>query len=190
MKQCRDCKAEGIGLKPPSEFNRNARAADGLAAYCRVHSSARLRDNYRKSGAKYNDQKKVWRRENPIAARLLDVRKKLTHAYGLSELGYTELFVAQGCCCAICRAPLKSQFDQAREFTRRTKVSNVAYVDHCHQTDAVRGLLCFSCNIILGKAKDDEQILLQAVRYLRESATVQAQPSGPRESLSEIEPAS
>lgn len=188
MKQCLDCAKEGTGPKPLSEFNKDSRAVSGLNSICRAHSSARLRTHYRKSGGKYNEQKKTWRRENPIAARQVEVRKYLRHTYGISEAQYTELFVRQGCSCAICHAPLKSQLDETREFTQRVRISGVACVDHCHQSGQIRGLLCFNCNIILGKAKDREQVLLNAARYLRENVTAQAQSSGPRKSLSEIEP--
>lgn len=189
MKQCIDCAKEEIGPKPLSEFNKDSRAVSGLNSVCRMHSAARLRKYYRKSGARYNEQKKVWRRENPIAARKLDVRKHIRHMYGLSEVQYTEMFVRQGCSCAICHAPLRSILDETREFTRRIRFSDVACVDHCHETGVVRGLLCFNCNIVLGKTKDSAQILLSAARYLDANRTAQAQPSGPRESLSAIEPA-
>jgi len=39
-------------------------------------------------------------------------------------------------------------------------------VDHCHRSGLVRGLLCSSCNLILGHAKDRPDRLLRAVRYL------------------------
>jgi hypothetical protein len=187
-KQCKRCKDLGIGPKPGSEFNKSTRAKTGLADYCRVHAAEKLRRCYKLSGSKYNEQKKVWRKKNPEAARILDVRKYIRGAYGLSESQYTAMFLAQNGCCGICAQELRSQFDPTREFTARKKVSNVAYVDHDHATNFVRGLLCFSCNIILGKAKDDEKILLKAVGYLRASATQQAQPVAGRESASEIEP--
>ncbi|MCY1435743.1 Recombination endonuclease VII [compost metagenome] len=40
------------------------------------------------------------------------------------------------------------------------------YVDHCHSTEKVRGLLCHSCNLILGHAKDDKGLLEKAIQYL------------------------
>jgi len=39
-------------------------------------------------------------------------------------------------------------------------------VDHCHNTNKVRGLLCSACNILLGKAKDNISILQSAINYL------------------------
>ena len=40
-------------------------------------------------------------------------------------------------------------------------------IDHDHDTDAVRGLLCYSCNVLLGVAHDDPTVLIAAIEYLR-----------------------
>ena len=40
------------------------------------------------------------------------------------------------------------------------------YVDHCHTTKEVRGLLCQGCNSGLGYFKDDTQSLANAIKYL------------------------
>lgn len=39
-------------------------------------------------------------------------------------------------------------------------------VDHDHKTGKIRGLLCSPCNFILGFAKDEIEILTNAVAYL------------------------
>jgi hypothetical protein len=41
-----------------------------------------------------------------------------------------------------------------------------AHVDHDHQTDKVRGLLCFRCNAALGQLGDDPLVVRRAARYL------------------------
>ena len=40
------------------------------------------------------------------------------------------------------------------------------YVDHCHVTNKVSGLLCSKCNTFIGLAKDDVLILKSAIDYL------------------------
>ena len=40
------------------------------------------------------------------------------------------------------------------------------HIDHCHTTGKVRGLLCESCNLVLGKVKDNVVTLERAIKYL------------------------
>lgn len=42
-----------------------------------------------------------------------------------------------------------------------------AHIDHCHETGAVRGLLCRSCNLGLGHFKDRVELLEKAMTYLK-----------------------
>lgn len=63
--------------------------------------------------------------------------------YNLSKPMYEALLAKQGGKCALCD---------------KTSVSDgikVLYVDHCHTTGAVRGLLCGECNVMM-KAVDKE----------------------------------
>ena len=39
-------------------------------------------------------------------------------------------------------------------------------VDHCHDSDDVRGLLCLSCNQGIGSFRDDPDIMTKAIEYL------------------------
>ena len=39
-------------------------------------------------------------------------------------------------------------------------------VDHCHATGKVRGLLCSSCNTLLGLSGDSQELLNRAIAYL------------------------
>lgn len=40
-------------------------------------------------------------------------------------------------------------------------------LDHCHKTGKIRGLLCTSCNSMIGFAKDRIKVLKGAIKYLR-----------------------
>lgn len=70
-------------------------------------------------------------------------------SYGLSRNEYTALVEAQAGSCRICskQKPL--------------------VIDHCHTTGKVRGLLCRSCNTLIGLAFDDAHTLERAIEYLQ-----------------------
>lgn len=70
-----------------------------------------------------------------------------------------ELKQAQDGCCAICGT-------HETDLVHGTFIHSPLVIDHDHDTGEVRGLLCPSCNVILGHAKDNPQILLNAVSYL------------------------
>lgn len=42
------------------------------------------------------------------------------------------------------------------------------FVDHCHNTNKYRGLICRNCNLMLGYAKDNINTLLSGVQYLKD----------------------
>jgi hypothetical protein len=77
----------------------------------------------------------------------------LRNAYGISLEEYDNMLESQLGCCAICAmTPEKNG--------RRLDV------DHCHETGRVRGLLCASCNLGIGKFKDNPSLLAEAIKYL------------------------
>ena len=41
------------------------------------------------------------------------------------------------------------------------------FIDHCHKSGKVRGALCRGCNSLLGFAKDDPEVLRNAIKYLK-----------------------
>ena len=77
----------------------------------------------------------------------------LEKKYDITLEQYNELLIKQDFCCAICGKHV-------------SKCKKRLAVDHDHITGEVRGLLCMQCNIILGNANDDVEILLEAINYL------------------------
>ncbi|WJV49930.1 endonuclease VII domain-containing protein [Streptomyces flavofungini] len=77
---------------------------------------------------------------------------RVHRTYGLSVDDYAQIFKFQDGRCAICRE------------TRRTNLA----VDHCHKTNAVRGLLCARCNstLLARGARDRVDVLRRAADYL------------------------
>jgi hypothetical protein len=87
-------------------------------------------------------------------------RLALKSNYGLTLEQYEAMVAAQGGRCAICG-------------TDHPGSSRIKYwsVDHDHETDAVRGLLCHGCNTGLGAFGDDIERLTKAVAYLQSYRT-------------------
>lgn len=168
MKQCSKCKE----TKTEAAFSVSRKATDGLQNHCKACHKARYAANKAHIAAKNKswrdankDHSRAYRREwakrNPVSV----TAKTLKRQYGLSVAQYEALFAEQKGRCKICRRSLTSQITETRAESRRF----VAHVDHCHSTNAVRGLLCFDCNVGLGKFQDDETVLLAAARYLAQA---------------------
>lgn len=76
---------------------------------------------------------------------------KLKAYYGLTVEQHTEMVKVRHGRCDICtKKPLRS-----------------LHIDHDHNTKAIRGLLCFKCNALLGFVSDDIDTLKAAIKYLR-----------------------
>ena len=100
-----------------------------------------------------NKKRRIEDRENVLA---IERRSKLKNTYGLTPEQYDVMLEAQGSCCAIC---------DAKKPGGRTKLF---FIDHCHTTGKVRGLLCMRCNTGLGLFLDNPRFLSKAIDYLRE----------------------
>jgi predicted nucleic acid-binding Zn ribbon protein len=77
------------------------------------------------------------------------MRKRRMMSIGLTRDGFDRLRAAQDDRCAIC-----------------DDTCDRLVMDHDHATGAFRGLLCRSCNLLLGHAHDDTSILRAAIEYL------------------------
>ena len=77
--------------------------------------------------------------------------------YGMSREDYNSMRAAQNHKCKICG------IDEV--YCLHGKL----YVDHCHTTNRVRGLLCHKCNTGLGMFQDSIPDMLKAISYLQEN---------------------
>jgi hypothetical protein len=73
--------------------------------------------------------------------------------YGISMQEFNELLKHQGGGCAICAKPISA-------LRRRMNI------DHCHETNVVRGILCSGCNTGLGHLGDNLDGLQRALDFL------------------------
>lgn len=91
--------------------------------------------------------------------------------YNITEEEYMSLLVEQNNSCKIC----------GHNGSNSVK-SEWLFVDHCHETGKVRGLLCNKCNLALGAFNDDTDRLKAAIVYLEQyqSQSELAQSSPPK----------
>lgn len=91
----------------------------------------------------------AWNRQHPHSCK----NTGLKFRYGITLETYKQLLHKQGYKCAICG---KSPKENGKSLG----------VDHCHKTNLIRGLLCITCNTVLGQLKDDPKLLKKALVYL------------------------
>lgn len=84
--------------------------------------------------------------------------QNLKRSFGITLNDYNKMLKEQKGVCAIC----------GEKETRKNKygVKSLA-VDHNHKTDKIRGLLCMRCNLFIGGMKEDINMVLKVVDYLK-----------------------
>ena len=102
---------------------------------------------------------KAWQEKNPEKVAEYSrkysagkAKQKRFIRYGITERDFHLMLEKQDNCCAIC-------------CRREPEVELV--IDHDHETEVVRGILCLSCNTALGKFHDNKGTLFAAIMYLR-----------------------
>jgi hypothetical protein len=81
--------------------------------------------------------------------------KSRDYQWGLSPEAWREMLASQDHKCKICINPL----GEAQE----------RHIDHCHETQQMRGVLCNTCNVGLGMFQDSSDLLRAALAYLESS---------------------
>lgn len=112
-----------------------------------------------KNKDKYRQRSKNYQKNNIDKVRSY----KLQKSFGITVENYNNLLKEQSGVCAICGNP-ETLFDN-----RANRLRFLA-VDHDHKTGKVRGLLCSSCNKMLGFSNDNSDILNKAIKYLTQGA--------------------
>lgn len=176
-KLCSKC---GI-LKPINDFNKfHRRGRVELESQCKMCRHAISRIYYEKNKKKILDKQKKRTQSNPerrreqCAKSMREYRKRhpqetknrarnanKKHA-GLNLEKFNVLYEKQKGLCAICGLPETSKIGGS-------KTEADLSIDHNHNTNKIRGLLCSKCNCALGLLKVDNFGVLnlqKAIEYL------------------------
>ena len=140
MKTCKGCKLE----KPLSQYSK----CGGGRTRARCKDCCKIA--YDKWKEKNPDHaKEAWRKASTkYYSKDEFYLRRRTKKYGLTVDEYKELESKQEYKCAICK----------QEIT--------LVIDHCHDSNEVRGLLCSNCNAGLGFFQDNTEVLYSAIEYL------------------------
>ena len=132
------------------------RAAELNRAWAKSNPERRreIDAKYRASdgGRKNRERKRREYVKNRDAILARNRRRYFVRTYGLSPQSLDELI---GKCAGRCHICLRT--------------SPRMHVDHNHASGKVRGYLCHACNLALGYLRDDIDVLLKAIDYLRTS---------------------
>lgn len=139
------------------EHIANRRVPHGTCIECeREHQISEVQRKYHrelKRTKKYKNMAREYRQriygteQYKMAAR----KTHLKRTYGITLDEFDSLVNLQNNKCKIC----KSSFNEIQPC-----------IDHCHKTGIVRGILCKSCNQMLGFSKDNAEVLEEAIKYL------------------------
>lgn len=147
-KICPKCKIE----KLHADYHKDSRKKIGIRSRCKACCKVETNNWREKNKSHYNNYAAMWRSKNPDRQHATEIKRH----YKLSIEKYNELLTKQKMKCVIC----DRQHDPSLKRGR-------LYVDHNHETGAVRGLLCANCNKGLGCFNEDLISLEQAIAYLK-----------------------
>lgn len=88
-------------------------------------------------------------------------KQHLWQEYQLNLERFNHIWNEQGGRCPGCSR------EMAHPVIRDLRMNVKPEVDHCHKKGHVRGILCSECNRLLGKVKDNSELLKNLEKYLR-----------------------
>jgi hypothetical protein len=139
----------------PTDRNRR----DGKYPYCRPCHAAKERKRREdpEVRARKVEASRRWAEVNRERQKYLVRRRHLRTKYGMEPEEWAELLRAQENRCALC-------------LTEHPKGKNGWHTDHDHATGRVRGILCQSCNHVIGLIENGWSLptLDQVAAYLEE----------------------
>jgi hypothetical protein len=145
-------------VKPLDAFY-GRKGRDGHTSDCKVCRNTRVQERLRDPAARAieNARSRQWRKDHPARASRSERNSRLKYKFGISADEYDAMFAKQGSRCALC-------------YTTENQAEGKSMpVDHDHATGFVRAILCYSCNISLGKFRDDPALLRKAADYVERS---------------------
>jgi hypothetical protein len=138
-KRCTTCKV----VKPTTEFYAHPHTRDGLQSVCKQCHAVSSAKVYQRMTATEKDRR--------------NARSK-AHRYGMTLEEMMAYVEAHDENCDVCGKPDTTH----RKATWTRKLT----FDHDHLSGKLRGMLCSRCNIAIGSAEDDPEVLRALADYI------------------------
>lgn len=147
-KKCCKCNK----TKPITEFSKIKKGSKLLRSNCKSCEVENSKKYRLANPERVREQNKEWAKKNPDSVKKSCIRTKLRkwNYNGDLEKKTEEIFQADKCEC--CGNSFKDSKDK--------------HMDHCHENNKYRGVLCYRCNVTLGHLKDSKKRLKQLLDYL------------------------
>lgn len=107
---------------------------------------ARAKKHYQDNKEEISKKSKIYREKTKDKAK----NRALLRKYNITLQQFNNMVKLQDNKCNICKNQLE-----------------IKHIDHCHKTNKIRGILCPNCNTGIGQLKENEEILLNAIEYIR-----------------------
>lgn len=143
MKICSQCNEE----KTLVSFHKKKSSKDGLQPKCKDCNIQNVQNWQNKNPEKYE---LAWKER---VGNESVVHRRRAKRYGLTPDELTILLEQSGGVCEICKR----------------KPNKWLVVDHCHNSNIVRGILCELCNQALGLFADNVEYMESAIKYLNKN---------------------
>lgn len=153
-KVCTKC---NVGY-PIAYFSKRKDGKDGLHIWCKRCLKEYQKQYHLRNYERINERHRQYYKENPAYA----FASSLKQLHNITTEQYNKMLKEQNGVCAICGKP-ETKKDRVGKTQRLS-------VDHNHNTNKVRGLLCQKCNSILGMAGVDNygiELLCSAISYIK-----------------------
>jgi hypothetical protein len=107
---------------------------------------------------KKNEKTREWKKQTKYVVPMNEARQKTIRMAGWKAQGMDPIlaeayFQAHDGKCEMCGKPGQDN-------------GKALAMDHCHDSLKIRGMLCQTCNLLLGYAKDSPWLLVRALDYL------------------------
>ena len=147
-------------MRPNKEFGKNKNTLSGLAKYCKKHANAAVAKHYNGNPRTYTEaqasgntrRSSRWNKENRERRRKQkcntpEYRRQIR--YGLTPDQY------------------RAMWDEQKGLCKMPSCGNPAeFIDHDHDKNEVRALLCKQCNSALGFFRDRPELMREAADYV------------------------